>query len=299
MKVIEQSANNITPALYDLVSIKKHIEKCGKVSYKSYGNITSNSYEKFYDNLIKSKHYSVLEHGTVYLTIAIGSPAHDPYYVEKMEIVRFYKGNPYSMVNKGEEYKKIEDADTYVSLEYYYITTNMRVVIENNRLSNRSVLDKGTYSDLKYQVNEPTIKHHKRITIQVITDIGVSREFNRHRVFSITEQSTRYCDYTKNKFGGELTFIKPNWEVTTIQDKILVDVFTKIENSYQILKNWDWKPEQAREILPLALATEVVYTGFEEDWERFIDMRMNGSTGKPHPNMKYLATLINNEINLK
>lgn len=299
MKVIEQSANNITPTLYDLVSIKKHIEKCGKVSYKSYGNITSNSYEKFFDNLIKSKHYSVLEHGTVYLTIAIGSPALDPHYVEKMEIVRFYSENPYSKVNKGEEYKKIEDVDTYVELTYYYITTNMRVVIENCRLTNKSVVGTGTYSDLKYQIDEPTDKHHQRLTLHVITDIGVSREFNRHRVFSITERSTRYCDYTKDKFGGELTFIKPNWEVSKVQNKVLVDVFTKIENCYQILKNWDWKPEQAREILPLALETEVVYTGYVEDWQRFIDMRMNGSTGKPHPNMKQLATLINEEINLK
>lgn len=311
MKFIEQEATNMTPVQYDLVSIKKHIERCGKVSYKSYGNITPKSYEKFFDMLIKSNHLSVLEHGTVYLTIAVGSPMSDPYYIEKMEIVHFYQGNPFSRVNEGEEYKKIEGTNDFVSLHYYYITTNMRVIIENDRLQNYDLMynnEDNIYSDLKYIVEKPSEKHYQRITFGVMTNIGVSREFNRHRVFSITERSTRYCDYTKDKFDNEISFIRPLWmddltktnEVLQKEEILFENACNFVESTYRtLLKDFGWKPEEVRDILPLCTATEVACTGYMDDWNRFFDMRMKGTTGKPQPEMRQLATLIFNELNPK
>lgn len=81
----------------------------------------------------------------------------------------------------------------------YYITTNYRVIVENN-----------WFEDLDY-ICEPTEWHEKRITVRFTTQIAVSREANRHRVDSVAEQSTRYCNYSKDKFGGEIAINKPKW----------------------------------------------------------------------------------------
>lgn len=111
--------------------------------------------------------------------------------------------DPYKMIElAGRTCYKSEDKITENSAEddlFYYITTNMRVIVENNRLD-----------DLQYQV-EPTEHHEKRITAKFICDRGVSHEFVRHRVFSFAQESTRYCNYSKDKFNNEITFIQPSW----------------------------------------------------------------------------------------
>lgn len=137
--------------------IYKQIEWAGRHCYKSLDKITDTSAKEFVDRMIKLGHGAMLEHGTVYLTIAktamnIGDPI-------------FYVKNKYSKVH--------EDS------MFYYITTNMRVIIENNKLE-----------DLQYQV-EPTEYHEKRITAKFICDRGVSHEFVRHRIFSFAQESTR------------------------------------------------------------------------------------------------------------
>lgn len=97
----------------------------------------------------------------------------------------FYVRNKYSKVNEDDL--------------FYYITTNIRVIVENNRLD-----------DLQYQV-DPTEHHEKRITVKFICNRGVSHEFVRHRVFSFAQESQRYCNYSKDKFNNEITFIRPTW----------------------------------------------------------------------------------------
>lgn len=300
MKFIVQNVINITPQSYDIVSIKKHIERCGKVSYKSYNNTTDYSWDRFYEKLSKSKHGSVFEHGTVYLTIKVGSPLTDKSYIEKMDVIRFYLKNHYSRVYfVNEELAKTDPDDGTDSIVFnidaYYITTNMRVIFENGR-----------ENDLDYLVKTPT-KHYRRFTFSVITNIGVTREMNRHRVFSITEQSTRYCNYSKDKFDNEIKFILPTWlkddgvnieDVESIKNysraaKIYVESLEKAEKDYfELVNECGWQPQQARDVLPLSTVTEAVYTAFQEDWKVFIDMRFKGTTGAPHPEMKELASLV-------
>ena len=123
-------------------------------------------------------------------------------------------------------------------------------------------------------------------------------EFVRHRVFSFAQESTRYCNYSKDKFGNELTFIIPSWGYikTAIYngvDKFDGDYFEHFlrdsEFSYFKLLELGWKPQQARQILPNALKTELVMTGFVSDWEHFFDLRARDTTGAPHPDAKALA----------
>lgn len=166
-----------------LEGIYKQIELAGRTCYKSEDKITPDSAKGFVDRMIKSGHGAMLEHGTVYLAI--------PYnVVSSIEQPHFkYRYNKYSKVNN----------DMCINNDIAYITTNFRVLVENDWLD-----------DLKY-ICEPTEYHEKRVTVRFVCDRGVSHEFVRHRVFSFAQESTRYCNYSKDKFGNELTFIIPCW----------------------------------------------------------------------------------------
>ena len=134
--------------------------------------------------------------------------------------------------------------------------------------------------------------------------MGVCRELLRHRKFSFANESTRYCNYSKSKFGGELTFITPTWYTggNGINDKeCSMDSEFELsceeaEKSYLRMISWGATPQEARQVLPLATKTELVMTGFADDWRHFFSLRLRGTTGKPHPDMQYLAQLAWNEF---
>lgn len=290
MKLIKPTVEIWQPKSYLLEDVYKHIERCARVCYKSEDKITEDSYRKFVNNIIKSNHLSVVEHGTIYLTIPIGSPVSDMYYMKKHSLIDFFFRNPYSICNISKTYITVDEAPEefkpFVShcgpTTVNYITTNLRVLLENDLVS----------TVLPY-MGEASESHEKRYTFHVITDIGVSREFNRHRKFSISEQSTRYCNYTKDRFGNELTFTEPAWvsqgkEIDTNM-AILETEYIRIEKTYNRLINNGWKPQQARQILPLGLKTEVVYTGFYSDWQHFLELRTSKAA---HPNMQVIANKI-------
>ncbi len=257
-----------------LEGLYKHIELCGRTCYKSTDKITDDSAKPFVDRMINSHHTAMLEHGTVYLCDKDwnGSP------LEK------YKRNKYSKYSENYLGKEVCQGDTDYLYEYF-VTTNLRVLVENNWLD-----------DLKYICN-PTKFHKRRYSFKLTTSIGVTRELNRHRVNSIAEQSTRYCNYSKDKFGNEITFCKPVW--TPDYDEADWDRFLKAlfeaENAYLGLINQGWQPQQAREVLPLCTATEIVHTAFASDWRHFFDLRLFAKTGNPHPNMLLLAQLMQAE----
>ena len=259
----------------------KQIELCGRTCYKSEDKITEDSAKGFVDRMIKSNHTAMLEHGTVYLQI----PGNMLKYL-LTHPVEDYDKNPYS------KYKEIFTGFPVSTCEIY-VTTNLRVLVDN-----------GWLDDLKY-ICEPTEYHAKRYTMKFITDRGVSHELVRHRVFSFAQESTRYCNYSKDKFGNELTFIKPSWKYTkTLVSKeglpyngvpqfdgdYFEDFLAQSEKIYFTLLDQGWTPQQARQILPNALKTEICMTGFEDDWKHFFDLRYKETTGKAHPDMKLLAT---------
>ena len=283
-----------------LEGVYKQIEKVGRVCYKSDDKITEDSAKPFVDRMVKSGHGAMLEHGTVYLEFHVKDPSEvgeEEYHSQQSELNKLisrYANNKYSIVKVNHYY------DTA------FITTNYRVLIENNWLK-----------DLKY-ICEPTVFHEERATVHFVCDRGVSHEFVRHRVMSFAQESTRYCNYSKDKFGNELTFIIPEWcpeiregsnkgwDPCSIYDKLYLQHLQNAENTYfALLKQWDervpdkryksgfknnpWTPQQARAVLPNSLKTELVVTGFTSDWNHFFDLRARGTTGAPHPQAKELA----------
>lgn len=121
---------------------------------------------------------------------------------------------------------------------------------------------------------------------------------------SFAQESTRYCNYSKDKFNNELTFIQPCWlndeklklygsYHTVIRDKSPESIFianlNNAEKDYLDLIKLGWKPQEARAVLPNSLKTELIVTGFVSDWNHFFDLRARGITGAPHPQAKELA----------
>lgn len=249
-----------------LEGVYKQIEKVGRVCYKSEDKITEDSAKPFVERMVKSGHGAMLEHGTVYLT-AEG---------KNTQVLSKYQGNKYSKLY----YNTYDDYESQVPI--VYVTTNLRVLVEN-----------GWLDDLQY-ICEPTEFHEKRITVHFVCDRGVSHEFVRHRVFSFAQESTRYCNYSKDKFDNEVTFIEPCWTLAPIvsedfRGEHFLDALENAEKEYLYLIENGWKPQQARAVLPNALKTELVMTGFVSDWNHFFDLRARGTTGAPHPQAKELA----------
>ena len=275
MKLVQTKAE-LLPWIPGIEGVYKMVELAGRTCYKSTDKITDDSAKPFVDRMINSHHTAMLEHGTVYLYDKswIGSP------IEK------YKRNKYSKYSYNYLEKEVCQSDTSYLYEYF-VTTNLRVLVENSWLD-----------DLKY-LCDPTEFHEMRYSFKLITSIGVTRELNRHRVNSIAEQSTRYCNYSKDKFGSELTFVMPTWYDTCKYDSYKLNEFDKYleraEELYMFYIDCGMQPQEAREILPLCTATEIVHTAFASDWRHFFDLRLFAKTGNPHPNMLLLAQLMQAE----
>lgn len=318
MKIIHPSVEYWQQA-NTLDGIWEHAAKCARVCYQSQPVKEGESGKDFLLRTIakngfrkdKSSHMSVLEHSTVYLVVNI----HNPFYPH---MCCKYKSNHYS---------KTCNLIINDTIEGICITTNLRVIIENDWID-----------DLKFIANDIS-NHVKRYTFSFITNLGVSREINRHREHSktavdggldpsVSEESTRYCNYSKDKFNNELTFVIPAWSdleegtVTKkstyawdsrifsyyLNDKLIAPIFEVKDSKRNFTDDFIWiiankhaeeayllllangqKPQQAREVLPLSLKTQVIHTAFEDDWRSFIALRSEGISGAPHPNAKQVA----------
>ena len=161
-----------------------------------------------------------------------------------------------------------------------------------------------------------SVLEHVSISVRVVCDRGVSHEIVRHRVASYSQESTRYCNYSKDKFENELTFIKPCWFKSNIEDlntyANIGGIFDKIENTgewvwvdtlksaeisyFTLLETCIWTPEQARSILPNSLKTEIVMTMNLREWRHFFKLRCAKAS---HPDMRKVANMILDEFKSK
>lgn len=263
----------------------KHMELCARTCYKSEDKITEDSAKKFINNVIIARgHTAMLEHGTVYLKIPYGI-MYDTGYFSNEAIATKYIDNPYSIVQNSQIY------------DYWCVTSNYRVLLQN-----------GWLEDLQYLCG-PTEYHVKRVTVRFICDMGVAREFCRHRLFSFAQESTRYCNYSKAKFGKELNCIIPCWyknmfegnsynielchtydltisEGLSRTEAAWIQAMREAESTYFGLLTEGEPAQQARNVLPLALKTELIMTGTVEQWIEFLKLRCANDA---HPQARELA----------
>jgi thymidylate synthase (FAD) len=190
MKIIEPSVELVDD--FDVAAVMKKIERAGRVCYKSEGNITCDSAEKFIRAIIKRGHESVIEHAVV--------------------------------------------------------------------------------------------------SFKIICDRGVTHELVRHRIASYSQESSRFCDYSAGKFGGELTFIKPCfWQDDDENFKLWKETMAQLEKNYLALRAGGARPEEARSILPNSLKTEIFVTMNLREWRHFLKLR---TAKAAHPQMREVALKI-------
>ena len=260
MKLIKQSFEFINQTDFSLVGIKKHIERCARVSYKSEDKITDTSYEKFVNMLESRGHDRPLEFGTVHLKM--------PYYI-------------YSTVIDTLTYLDMFN-QAWVKVTYengnMYITTNYRYYLAIKKV----------YPDIDEYFTEEDNKYYpKRYTVHMILDRGVMDEFRTHVGLSHLAESTRYCNYSKDKFDNEVTFVIPSWCNSLVEgskqeyspfeineDEVeFMNALQNAQNSYLSLLKMGWTPQQARSVLPLGIKSELISCGFEDSWANFMRRR--------------------------
>ena len=313
IKVVNSSVELWKQEGYSLDNIWKHIARCARVCYQS---VPKNNGETDYDFLkrtilrgkdiknittedIPKLHLSVFEHGTVYLAI------------------------PFKCLKKEENIPLIDVINSSYSKyfitghndfeNYYHVVTNMRVIIEHKAFMAFNYMD---------DISDSFNYNFKRVTLSMTTDIGASRELNRHRANSVSEESTRYCAYDKDKFGNGITVAKLPWipevdpndeghdynegffnDNEVFDNNVIEEQYTDNWNAvdwffyglqicdlvYRKTRELGWTAQQAREILPLNTKTQVVHTAFVDDWKHWIALRSNEVSGKVHPMMSELA----------
>lgn len=279
MKLIKQSFEFINQTDFSLVGIKKHIERCARVSYKSEDKITDTSYEKFVNMLESRGHDRPLEFGTVHLKM-------------DEETLTELQNN---LIDEGiyNDYWLKWDEERENGYYYVFLTTNYRYYLEICKYC-PWIKDSLDESDSEY--------YPKRYTVHMILDRGVMDEFRTHVGLSHLAESTRYCNYSKDKFNNEVTFVIPNLlqipegnypchinrdsaefitEGWSFKDsgideagKLLIMNFGIVEHDYKmLLKFYNWTPQQARSVLPLGIKSELISCGFEDAWKNFFYRR--------------------------
>lgn len=267
MKLIKNKVEKLEQK-HDLLGVYEQIEIAGRTAYKSLDKIEydengrSKTAKAFVDKMIKLGHGSPLEHGTVYLKLPFGYGASLMY-----ELLN------YTSVKKNPN----------ILRSPVYVTTNYRVLVENNLLD-----------DLKY-ICQPTEYHVLRHTFRLTCARVQADSFVRHRVFSFLMESTRYCNYNDGKFDGKITVVEPtNWDdFSAVQQNLFFGSWDYSQHNYMMLVKIGVKPEDARDVLPLQLKTELIMTGTTEQWDEFFKLRISEHA---HPDAKYIAEKIKEQL---
>ena len=264
MKLIKQSFQFVDQKGFTLRDIYKHIEYCARISYKSQEKITDTSYKKFVIMLKSRGHDRPLEFGTVHLEIDM---------CPRDIIID-------TLTNRG-MLNQLWWKETYKNGKVY-VTTNYRYYLAIKKV----------YPNIyKYFTEEDNKYYPKRYTIHMVLDRGVMDEFRTHVGLSHLAESTRYCNYSKDKFGRNVTFIKPCWLDIPLGDygisslpgdnilglsgatREFIESLLDAEDYYLTLLGQGWTPQQARSVLPLGIKSELISCGFEDAWENFMRRR--------------------------
>lgn len=266
MRVVEPFAK-----LLEEENLYKKIEKAGRICYKSEANITDNSYEKFIKNLIKRKHYSVLEHAD--FSVEVWDSEALEFYIPqnlKSQFV-FYRlsetGKTIVHANVR-AWKELFDAERFTELtKSYPLFFESNEEIFNNNFSMR-IRDKEEDKNLYHP-------HIKRETFVIQTSRDISHQLVRHRTFSFSQESQRYCNYLLIRFSNNVTFVAPDFVINNedIERKWKASRRAD-EKEYFDYLNEGIKPEEARNCLPNATATTLVMTGSIWSWGHFLELRL-------------------------
>lgn len=267
----------------------KKIERVGRTCYKSEDKITEDSARKFYKSLVNRKHTAMVEHATfVFQTTKSIWEKHlgCKYLNYTCDNNRFLISGNLRALN---EWGSIDVLNALHHINPELVYSDFPVFLYCAIKPTLTPVDIYELENL----TENEFMNHAYFTFHFITDRGVTHEIVRHRPASYAQESTRYCNYVKSKFGGELTFIKPaHWDSLADHIKLYyIHAWEVSEDEYARLISYGQTPQQARAVLPNALKTEIIMTANAKEWEHFFDLRSRGTTGAPHPDIKVVADM--------
>ena len=321
MKIIEPSVEIMRTGLeVEFITPEQHIEKVGRTCYKSEDKITNESAAQFVSNLVKRGHEAMIEHyslifktnATYYEEIKADWDLllHNGNLYEKNEhlvkdILRPYLRFTDQMADDGEmrciisgNMRAWRDFTKACISHFGFIPRYMHGIVRNYPIFfsefndyippviSNTILIPIYAKDLLPGIERKT---HMDITVKFICDRGVSHEMVRHRVASFAQESTRYCNYSQEKFGNEITVIRPSWcsEADSIY-YVWRDCCSDAETSYFSLLRDGATPQEARSVLPNSLKTEVIVTMNPDGWNHFFELRCAAGA---HPDMREVANM--------
>lgn len=300
MKIINAQAS----VLVENDPIKK-IEKCGRVCYKSEDKITEDSAEKFVANIIKRGHEAVLEHASfifqvsynVYEDLRKKVMFVENRYPVKMYL-RFTDSDGYIVsgnVRAWRDFFRFSGVPPYMN---YFVKANPILFPEFMSVSPFNI-EGGEWSMRQISTNDLVSTYqrlvHEDVSVKFICDRGISHEIVRHRPASFCQESTRYCNYSKDGFGGEITVIKPmSFDCSDFPYRIWKRSCENAETAYFDLLNEGCTPQEARDVLPNSLKTELIMTAPLMEWCHFFNLRMSPAA---HPQMQEVASYAYDAMN--
>lgn len=312
MKIIKPSHTYMT---HDCTPMQ-FIERIGRTCYKSTDKITDDSAEKFVSNLKYRKHWAMLEHESIYLSFTgyhnykelldtIYLVGHNLKFFNLTELgneVYVLSGNLRSFYELFELSQCIKTSSIIINI-YDIVSHAYELIYSDLTLPGKKVETAGvilyTREEFiqKYKNHRNVLFQHLTHTVKFVCDRGVSHELVRHRPCSFAQESTRYCNYSQDKFGREITVILPCFFDTgmgTDSNSLVYDTWKHsceiAEESYFKLLDYGAKPQEARDVLPNSLKTEIIMTATEEEWQHIVNLRSKGTTGAPHPQMVEIMT---------
>lgn len=291
--------------------ILKKIERCGRVCYKSEGKIEDGSAEKFIASLIKRGHEAVLEHGSFIFEVSYDFYAETQYLINRLEEANDFT----SFLRFTCDTRPIISGNVRAWREFFKIVMNVNdrlpdcveEFIKNNSLlfpefqgakfysiEHVGGIDEFQILKVSDLCTENEKLTHQDVTVKFVVDRGVSHEIVRHRPASYCQESTRYCNYSKENFGSEITFIIPPYlDYKSAGWNTWKDTMKACEDTYFKLLDIGLLPQEARAVLPNSLKTELVMTANLCEWKHFFKLR---TADAAHPQMREVARPLLDEL---
>lgn len=312
MKVINANAIYLDPAE---MHPYQFIELAGRTCYKSENKMTESSAKKFVSNLLKAGHLAMLEHAHIIIQTTAD---HGEAFRKKLDFNRDHQGydvrmTPYLNITIGSTYGSFISGSLRTFIQLFRLDSSVNPLVHDDNIETVlhdaypeifdapddegagycKIISRDKFIDtVKHvfknssELADEVIRKHIVHTIKFTCDRGVSHEFVRHRPASFAQESTRYCNYSNEKFGNEITVIRPcYWAADSKQMKLWKIACDFAESKYFDLLISGATPQEARSVLPNSLKTELIITATEDEWQHIINLRYYGTTGKPHPQM--------------
>ena len=308
MKVVKLAAVYMDPAAY--THPYQFIEKVGRTCYKSEDRITDDSAAKFVSGLVSRAHWAMLEHGYIYMDLTYPWQewflSLDKRRLKYIHISRSNTKVSGSFRAFAEFLNGFEGVDgsafTLRCILQDMYPEVFGALSDNDRRAMKYLTRNKEYfltreefiSRCKKESDLEALRECLPHTVLFTADRGVTHELVRHRPASFAQESTRYCNYSKGKFGREIAVVEPFWaegKEDTPMYRIWMQGCQDAERNYMAMLDAGAIPQEARALLPQSVKADIIVTATEKEWEHILNLRLYGTTGAPHPDIRRVMRL--------